>query len=373
MAPEDLNTDKQHLLEALREAARGRGSTAPNPAVGAVFVVDGRIVARGFHRGPGQAHAEVAALDSVTPELGARGTLYVTLEPCNHFGRTPPCSDLVLAKRVARVVYGHGDRNAGVAGGGAKRLGDAGVQVDYLPLPEVASFYESYDGWLADRRARVTAKIAVSLDGKYANAKGGPIPITGPEAKQWTFHWRRYCDAVLTTATTILADDPRLDVRLDERKPEPRPLYVLDREGRIAPTARVFSHAKAVTVFVAPEALEATRKKLSQTNARVIAVACGTVGLDIDAVLAQAGADGFHDLWLEAGARTLRRFLSEDRLAQLVLYLGCRWIGVGLAAFPEETHDFLGPFSHVRWVPLGRDVAGVFHRSPVAFGPAPLT
>jgi riboflavin biosynthesis pyrimidine reductase len=124
---------------------------------------------------------------------------------------------------------------------------------------------------------------------------------------------------------------------------------------------------------VGPEAEEAARKRLAETGASVVPVAVGPLGLDLDTVLAHAGREGRQDLWLEAGARTLRRFLSEDRLAQLVLYLGSRWVGAGLTAFLEETHDPLGPFSQVTWVPLGRDVAGVFHKSPRPFGPAPLS
>src|SRR5688572_12392757 len=159
VSPENL------LRAALDEARRGRGLCAPNPAVGAVLVQKDFIVSKGYHHGAGLPHAEVEALADVREDL-SQATLYVTLEPCCHQGRTPPCTRFLIERGIKKVVYGHQDPNPVVAGKGEAELRAAGVEVTHLPLPEVERFYRSYDHWTRTGRPFVTAKLALSLDGK---------------------------------------------------------------------------------------------------------------------------------------------------------------------------------------------------------------
>jgi len=222
--------DERFMRRALALAERGRTTARPNPVVGAVLVRGGRVVGEGYHRRAGEAHAEVNAIRAARgPTRGA--TMYVTLEPCCHVGRTGPCTEHVLAAGVRRVVVGCGDPNPLVNGGGIARLRRAGVRVDVGCLErDCREAIRAYAIWVRERRPMVTLKAAATLDGYIADGKPrdrrAPAFLTGPEALRAAHELRAAHDAVLVGSGTALADDPRLTVRLPGRKPAATPRRV---------------------------------------------------------------------------------------------------------------------------------------------------
>ncbi len=231
------------MLRALELARRAQGRTSPNPLVGAVLVKDGRVVGEGFHRRAGAAHAEVEALRAAG--AAARGaTAFVTLEPCAHHGRTPPCADGLIAARVAQVYSAGEDPNPRVNGGGHAALRAAGIRVRTgLCAEQAREINLPFFKYVACGRPWVTAKFAMSLDGKLATRRGESQWITAEAARRRGHHLRNMTDAVLVGAGTALADDPRLTTRLPETESDIRnPLrIVVDSSGRVPLTARMFT------------------------------------------------------------------------------------------------------------------------------------
>ena len=237
-----------HLRRALKLAARGRYRTSPNPMVGALVVRGAEVVGSGYHRRVGGPHAEVEALDEAGER--ARGaTLYVTLEPCNHHGRTPPCTERVLAAGVRRLVACHRDPNPRVGGGGFARLREAGVAVEsgFLVEDAVSLNWRFLVAAVRERPA-VTLKWAMSLDGRIATAAGESQWISSPAGRRWGLDQRERHDAILAGSGTALADDPRLDRRLG-RAAGPNVRVILDRRLRISPLARMFEVPGEVLVY----------------------------------------------------------------------------------------------------------------------------
>ncbi|NPA31500.1 MAG: bifunctional diaminohydroxyphosphoribosylaminopyrimidine deaminase/5-amino-6-(5-phosphoribosylamino)uracil reductase RibD, partial [Chloroflexi bacterium] len=226
---------------ALDLARRGLGRTHPNPAVGAVIVRDGRVVGRGFHPKAGEPHAEIFALREAGD--AARGAvMYVTLEPCVHHGRTPPCVDAILEAGIAEVHIATLDPNPVVHGQGVAKLRAAGVKVVLGEgQAEARKLIEGFAHWVRTRRPWVVAKYAMTLDGKIATRTGHARWITGPEARAWVHRLRDQVDAILVGRGTVEADDPRLTTRLPDADAVHHPLrVVLDSRGRAPLTARVF-------------------------------------------------------------------------------------------------------------------------------------
>ncbi len=282
-----------YLKYALKLAQIRRGFCAPNPSVGAVVVKDNQIIAEGYHWGSGHAHAEVEALNKVNGEL-IDATLYVTLEPCCHTNKkTPPCTELIIARGIKKVIYGARDPNPQVSGLGEKRLQAMGVECVHVELLEINEFYRSYQYWWQTGKPFVTAKLAMSLDGKIAGANGQRINITGKEAQLFTHQQRKLADAILTTAKTIICDDPLLNVRLPEGEFK-RPVYILDKNSITPAAAKIFQSAERVTI-------------LKQT--------------DLNKVLQQIGEDGIHDLWIEAGGKCFSAFVQAGLVQRAFIYV----------------------------------------------------
>ena len=329
--------DQYFMQRALQLAASRRGFCAPNPAVGAVVVKDGKIIGEGAHWACGQAHAEAAALRPLG-EAAAGARLYVTLEPCSHHGRTPPCTDLIIRKGIREVIYGMRDPNPRVPGQGAQILQRAGVNCRQLSVPEIDDFYQSYRYWLNKRLPWVTLKLAMSLDGKIAGTEGQPVALTGSECQRLTHQHRLKSDAILTTVKTILADDPQLNVRLDGETIA-KPLYILDSQLRLPLTATVFRTAQSLTVFHSATASPAKQAQLQSADVRCLAVESTDQGLLLPEILTLIGADGCHDLWVEAGGRCFNSFLSQDLAQQTLIYLAPKILGANaLAAFEKPFH-----------------------------------
>lgn len=307
--------DRWAMARALALAERGRGRTDPNPVVGCVLVVDGTVVGEGYHPEVGGPHAEVVALEAAGRR--ARGaTAYVTLEPCRHHGRTPPCTDALLAAGVRRVVYAVADPDP-VAAGGAEVLRAAGVEVaSGLLAPWAERQNEVFLHTRRRRRPFVTLKLAQTASGSLV---GEQRWITGTVARREVHRLRSRVDAVLVGVGTVLADDPLLTVRdVEPTRPQPRAV-VLDSRGRTPLTARVVRPGTVVcTTSAAPlEWWEALQRR----GVTVLTVRPGAGGVDLDVVLGELLHLGVHHLLVEGGERVAASFVSARLVDRLVLHI----------------------------------------------------
>jgi diaminohydroxyphosphoribosylaminopyrimidine deaminase/5-amino-6-(5-phosphoribosylamino)uracil reductase len=325
------SADREWMRRALALAARGWGQTAPNPMVGAVVVADGRVVGEGWHPRYGAAHAEVEALAMAGPR--ARGaTLYVTLEPCNHQGKTPPCVDAILAAGIRRVVAATADPHP-VAAGGAARLRSAGVDVTVGVLARAAReldapFFHAAAGAI---RPWVTLKLAITLDGAIADAEGRSAWITGEPARRRVHRLRANVDAIAVGSGTVLADDPALTVR-DARRPRVPPLRVVfDRRLRTPPTSTLARTARETPVLVlAGPRLDATAAPLLAAGVDVVPTA------DLHDALGQLRERGVRHLLVEGGAGLAGALLRNALVDRLIIFQSPRILGAGARnAFAE--------------------------------------
>ncbi len=322
--------DERGMLLALEQARRGQGTTAPNPPVGAVVVRDNEVIGTGFTQPPGGMHAEVAALRSVR-DAGhdPRGaTMFVTLEPCCHLGRTPPCTDALLEAGIRRVVVGVVDPFVQVRGRGIAQLREAEVDVQ-LGVREdecrasMLGFMRVMDGGLPE----VALKAAISLDGHIATAQGESRWITGSEARSHGHALRAGHDAILVGIGTALADDPRLTCRIDGGT-HPVPV-VLDSRMRLPASAALLEHPRGALVYVAEDAPEG-----ELPGAEVVRVRRIAGGLDVRQVLEDLGRRGLHRVLVEGGGQVHRSMLEADVVDHLHVYVagvvipgGRSWVG----------------------------------------------
>jgi diaminohydroxyphosphoribosylaminopyrimidine deaminase/5-amino-6-(5-phosphoribosylamino)uracil reductase len=314
--------DRSHLARALELAARGLYTTDPNPRVGCVIATTERVLGEGWHVRAGEAHAEVVALRAAGSQ--ARGaTVYLSLEPCSHTGRTPPCADALIAAGVARVVCCTRDPNPKVAGGGIKRLEQAGIAVqvgafvDEARLLNVGYFSRHEYG-----RPYVRLKMAMSLDGRTAPAGGARAWISGPESRADVQTWRARSSAVLTGAGTVRSDDPQLNVRLNYGPWVRQPLrVVLDSMLTTSRAAKIFDHDQAL-IFAAPEAPLGSFKDL-----KVERIPRSEGGLDLDAVIQNLTAREVNELLVECGPTLAGAFVAKQLVDELVLYVAPKLLG----------------------------------------------
>lgn len=344
-----------YLLEALKLAEVRRGFCAPNPAVGAVVVKDHKILATGYHIAPGLPHAEVDALNKLTDEETKNATLYVTLEPCCHYGKTPPCTDLIIQRKIKSVIYGLKDPNPIVAGKGEAQLHATGIHCEQYIIPELEKFYRSYVYWTVTKKPWLTAKLAISLDGKIAGPQGQPIAITGERSRQYTHEWRKKSDAILTTFRTIQKDNPQLNVRLNDEVIA-KPIYVLDRYLEIKGSEKIFSTAAKVILFHGPQVDFKRVRQLENKGIACLSVSESINGLDLDEVLKLIGREGVQDLWVEAGGTLFNRLAQSSLLNQGLVYIAPKILGPeALAAFPTAS-NFLASAKTIRWYNRDPDV-----------------
>jgi diaminohydroxyphosphoribosylaminopyrimidine deaminase/5-amino-6-(5-phosphoribosylamino)uracil reductase len=323
--------DQRFMQLALSLGRRGQGRTWPNPAVGAVVVKDGIIVGRGWTQPGGRPHAEPEALGRAG-EAARGATLYVTLEPCSHFGRSPPCADAVIAAGISRVVSAVEDPNPEVAGQGHARLRAAGIVVDVgLCAAEATHDHAGHFRRVGDKRPHVILKLAVSADDKIGAAGHRPITITGDAAKTRVHLLRARSDAILVGIGTVLADDPLLTCRLPGMEARSPVRVVLDRALRIPGTSQLVHSARQTPLWVmtsdfseAPAAM-----KLGAAGTQVIRVATttGTPGLDLPAVLRALSDKGITRLIVEGGARVASSFVISDLVDEIWLLRGPDMIG----------------------------------------------
>ena len=322
MSPGD---DHRHMARALALARRGTASTDPNPSVGCVIVKDGEVVGEGFTEPAGRRHAEIVALDAAGAR--ARGaTVFVSLEPCVHTGRTGPCTSALIEAGVGRVVFAVEDPNPAVAGQGAGRLADAGIEtMSPLLAPEAIRVNRGFFSRMQRNRPWVSLKMAASLDGKTALANGASQWITGEAARRDVHRMRARSSAVMTGIGTVLADDPELTARPDnlncELKQPKR--VILDSNRRLPADARTLGLEGEVIVFAgaAPgNAGNEWQSMLEGAGARIEVVAAEP-RCDLDAVMARLAELEINTVWLEAGPTLAGAILAAGLADELVVYL----------------------------------------------------
>jgi diaminohydroxyphosphoribosylaminopyrimidine deaminase/5-amino-6-(5-phosphoribosylamino)uracil reductase len=372
-----VNKDVHYMELALRLARRGYGATSPNPMVGAVLVKGGSIIGRGWHHRAGLPHAEIEALrDAQKHGHNPRGaTLYVTLEPCSTHGRTPPCTDAIIAAGIKRVVVGATDPNPNHAGRAFKILKHAGIATTHGILAEECTrLNEAFNHWIVHRTPFVTVKAGMTLDGKIATASGESRWITGPEARDYGMKLRQRMDAILVGVNTILCDDPMLTFRPDKKTKGQKQLrrIVLDSLARTplkakvvsdewaalttivvsknAPKQRVAALAKRVNVIVAPLQKTRTLKRELQPK------------LDLRWLMKKLGSEDVMSLLVEGGGETNASFLFNG-LAQRVMFfyapkiMGGRDSRKGVAGEGVTRLSDAIQLRDVEWKKIGGDLA----------------
>lgn len=323
--------DLRFMALALSVGRRGLGNTRPNPAVGAVVVKDGLVIGRGWTQPGGRPHAETEALRRAGD--AARGaTLYATLEPCSHHGRTPPCADAIVAAGIARVVSALGDPNPEVAGRGYAMLRAAGIAVtDGVCADEARRDHAGHIRRILDQRPHVMLKLAVSADGKAALSGGKPVQITGEETRARVHAMRAMSDAILVGIGTVLADDPALTCRLPGMLKASPVRVVLDPALRLPVESRLAATAKEIPVWVfcGVDAPSEREDRLSEHGVAVIRVAAGEGGLDLPAVLRALAERGITRLMVEGGPKIAASFLRAGLIDEAMLLRGPITIGPG--------------------------------------------
>ncbi len=326
--------DQRFMALALALGRRGQGRTWPNPAVGAVLVRDGVIVGRGWTQPGGRPHAEPEALGRAG-EAARGATLYVTLEPCSHVGKSPPCADAIIAAGVARVVSAIEDPNPEVAGQGHAKLRAAGITVDVgLNAAEAARDHAGHLRRIRDRRPHVILKLAVSSDDKIGAAGRKPVAISGDAAKVRVHLLRAQCDAILVGIGTVLADNPHLTCRLPGMEARSPIRVVLDRSLRTPGTSNLVHSARKTPLWVMTSNLSEApaAMKLGAAGAEVIRVPITTApppGLDLKAVLHALSEKGVTRLLVEGGARVASSFVSAGLVDEIWLLRGPEAVGAG--------------------------------------------
>jgi len=328
--------DHACMRRALELAAQGLFGTDPNPRVGCVLAAGGRIIAEGWHERAGEAHAEVRAL--AVAGAAARGaTAYVSLEPCAHEGRTPPCTEALIRAGIARVVYGLDDPDPRVHGGRAA-LRAAGIEVEGgLLAGESAELNPGFVKRHRDGLPWVRVKLGASLDGRTALASGESRYITCKAARQDAQRYRARSSVVLTGIDTVLADDPALNVRLPEADRQPLRV-VLDSALRLPPGARLIEREGAPLVFTSSEALASSpaRAALEARKVRIEALPLDSPGrLSLTAALRRLAELQCNEVWVEAGARLAGAFLAAGLVDELIVYVAPSLLGHEARALAE--------------------------------------
>ena len=353
------------MARAIQLAWRGRYSTHPNPRVGCVIARGDLVLGEGWHERAGEAHAEVRALSQAGPD--ARGaTAYVTLEPCSHFGRTPPCSRALIEAGVARVVVASEDPNPSVSGRGLQQLRDAGVRVKEGVLREEAA--QLNPGFLKRMRTGrpwVRLKMAASLDGRTAMASGESKWITGPESRSDVQRLRAMSDAILTGVNTVLVDDPSLTVRRNElgdigeaTEPSRQPLRLIaDRDARTPSTAKILQGGD-VHLFCSSEAMSSpAAQDLAALGVTLNGVGWQDSGVNLGQLLDRLGELGVNELLVEAGPTLAGGFIVEGLVDELWLYQAP--IFLGSEGRPTARLPFNDMCEKIEWLVTDRRQFGV--------------
>lgn len=334
--------DKDYMKRALELAAKGRGWTNPNPMVGAVIVKDGRIIGEGYHHKCGELHAERDALKNCTEDpKGA--TIYVTLEPCCHYGKQPPCVNAILEAGITKVVCGSGDPNPKVAGKGLQLLRDAGVEVvEHVLEDECLALNEIFFHYITTKRPYVALKYAMSRDGKIACATGESQWITGETARAHVHELRNAYAGILVGVGTVLQDNPQLTCRMEGGKNPVR--IVCDTHLKTPLQATLVTTAKEVPTIIAT----AEQDKLKQqpyldAGCEVLTLPLKEGHIDLEALLTELGKKELDSVLVEGGGRLNWSFVNQRLVQKVYTYVGANLFGGETALTPIEGEGFLNP------------------------------
>ncbi|MFC7514689.1 bifunctional diaminohydroxyphosphoribosylaminopyrimidine deaminase/5-amino-6-(5-phosphoribosylamino)uracil reductase RibD [Herbaspirillum sp. GCM10030257] len=337
----DINNDQQGMMLALEWAAKGMLTTNPNPRVGCIIVKDGRVIGEGHTQPPGQAHAEVQALnDAARRGNNVRGaTAYVTLEPCSHFGRTPPCADTLIQAGIGKVVAALGDPNPLVAGQGFAKLRAAGIEVvSGVCEKEAREMNIGFLSRMQNGKPWVRMKSAASLDGRTALHNGLSQWITSSQARDDGHWWRARACAILTGIGTVQEDDPQLNVRAIETPRQPRRI-VIDSRLQIDPDARVLTGGG--TWIVAAQGNPEKEARLRERGAEIILLPNSHGKVDLPALIEELGRRQINELHVEAGFKLNGSLIREGCVDELLLYLAPSLLGDAQGMFDLKPLDSL--------------------------------
>jgi diaminohydroxyphosphoribosylaminopyrimidine deaminase / 5-amino-6-(5-phosphoribosylamino)uracil reductase len=353
---------------ALTLGRRGLGRTWPNPAVGAVIVKNGVVAGRGWTQSGGRPHAEVEALGRAG-EAARGATLYVTLEPCSHHGKTPPCADAIIAAGITRVVSALEDPNPKVAGEGHARLAAAGIAVDIgIGAEEARRDHAGHIRRVRDGRPHVALKLAISADGKVAAAGRRPIAITGAEVRDRVHLMRAQSDAIMVGIGTVMADDPLLTCRLPGMEKDSPVRVVLDGDLRLPASSRLARTAREVPVWLiaGADAPSANEQTLAVAGVDIVRMPDRNGQFGISTVLKRLAERGITRLMVEGGAMLAASLVAADLVDEAVLFRSARIVGAdgvdALEDLPLTALTSSPRLDRVRSEPLGADIWEVFER-----------
>ncbi|UCG13955.1 MAG: bifunctional diaminohydroxyphosphoribosylaminopyrimidine deaminase/5-amino-6-(5-phosphoribosylamino)uracil reductase RibD [Deltaproteobacteria bacterium] len=321
--------DEHFMRIALRLAARGVGHTSPNPMVGAVVVKDGELLGKGYHQEAGGPHAEIHALQRASTR--ARGAcLYVTLEPCNHHGRTPPCTEAIIRSGVTRVVIGCSDPNPRVAGGGAGFLRSGGIRVEVGVLEEKCRrLNEPFIKHVTTGLPLVVAKVAASLDGKIASYRGDSQWISNERSRRFVHRLRHELDAIAVGVGTVIADNPRLTSRLPRQKVRNPLRIILDTNLRTPPESQVVGDTGEAPTLIAtgPAPSRSRKDALEQLGVEILVLPLERGRVALSALLRELGNRGITSLLVEGGAEVHGAFFYENLVDKVYIFFAPKIIG----------------------------------------------
>jgi diaminohydroxyphosphoribosylaminopyrimidine deaminase/5-amino-6-(5-phosphoribosylamino)uracil reductase len=326
--------DEHFMKKALALARKGQGYTSPNPMVGAVVVKSGNVIGRGFHRIVGQAHAEVNALEDAGSNANG-ATLYVNLEPCNHFGRTPPCTRKIIEAGVKRVVMAMEDPNT-KAGGGAAALQEHGIEVQTGVCRKQATVLnEAFIKYVSAKCPFVILKCAATLDGRLATRTGDSRWVTGEKARRFVHRLRHAVDAILVGIGTIQADNPSLTTRLGSKKGVDPIRIVLDTHLSISPDARILKlDSKSDTILVTGKMISGAKKQsLEKRGVRILPQPLKEHRIDLESLMIRLGSMGITSLLVEGGSRIIASAFRSGIVDKALFFYGPKILG-GDDGFP---------------------------------------
>lgn len=322
------HVDSKFMSRCLELSRRGLGWVSPNPMVGAVIVRDGKIIGEGFHRQVGQAHAEVEAIAACRQDTHG-ATLYVNLEPCNHHGRTPPCTEAIIRAGIARVVVGMVDPNPLVSGQGIVRLKQAGITVDVgLCEAECRALNRIFIHWVTTKKPFIAGKVAVSQDYKIAAAPGVRTQITGIETQKKVHELRQMYDAILVGVGTVLSDNPELTVRQYPQRPRDPLRIVLDSNLRIPLDANVLREKNVLVATTA--AADARKRSILEARGITLLMTTGDAArVHLPDVLAWCERHGITSVLVEGGRQVFDAFVAAQLIQYWHVFMGPQMLGDG--------------------------------------------
>lgn len=344
-----MNNHETYMHQALELAEKGRGWTSPNPMVGAVVVKQGRVVGRGYHQRAGGPHAEVNAIDDAGDR--ARGaTIYVTLEPCNHFGRTPPCTRKIIDAGIRRVVVAMTDPNPGVEGGGNQYLQDQGIEVTTgICEGQARILNEGFVTWVTTGSPFVILKCAATLDGRIATRTGDSRWVTGPASRRFVHQIRHAVDAIMVGVETVKKDDPSLTTRLEGETGSDPTRIILDTHLSMPLTSKMLHQPSDAPTWVVCGAGAAAdrRSALENTGARVITAPVKESRIDLSALMKQLGSMQIGSLLIEGGGTVIGSAFAAGIVDKICFFYAPKVLGgddgipICRGAGPERMRDSL--------------------------------